>query len=149
MIVVARRVLEAKVEVNNELISSIGGGLILYVGVSVGDVKEDTESYARKIANLRIFDGENSEASVKDIKGEILSVSQFTLSANTKKGNRPSFLNAMSGENAKPIFDYFNECLQKELGIEIKIGVFGTRMKITAIDDGPFTIILSQYDTLA
>lgn len=149
MIVVARRVLEARVEVDDKIISSIGGGLILYVGVSINDVKEDTESYARKIANLRIFDGEKSEASVKDIGGEILSVSQFTLSANTKKGNRPSFLNAMSGESAKPIFDYFNECLKKELGIEIKTGVFGTRMKITAVDDGPFTIILSQYDTLA
>ena len=149
MIVVARRIMEAKLEVNDELVSSIGQGLILYVGISVGDVKEDTESYAKKVANLRIFDGENSEASVKDIKGEILSVSQFTLSANTKKGNRPSFLNAMGGESAKPIFDYFNECLEKELGIKIPTGVFGTRMKITAVDDGPFTIILSKYDTLA
>lgn len=144
MVVVVRRVLKGSVFVNGSIVSSIGVGLLLYVGIETDDTKEECEYYARKACNIRIFNGEKSEVSVKDINGEILSVSQFTLSADTKKGNRPSFTSAMASEPAKLMFDYFNECLKKESGLEIKMGVFGADMKIDAIDDGPFTIILSQ-----
>lgn len=144
MLVLARRVKEASVIVDEKTVSSIRHGLLLYVGVSLGDGNKECEYYAKKVSNLRIFDGEESEVSVKEINGEILSVSQFTLSADTKKGNRPSYLKAMSSENAIHVFNYFNECLKKESGIDIKTGVFGADMTIPAIDDGPFTILISQ-----
>lgn len=144
MIVMVRRVLSASVIVNQQTIAIIGQGLLLYVGLAQGDTKEECEYFAKKTANLRIFESNTGEVSVQEIKGEILSVSQFTLSADTKKGNRPSYTKAMSSLEAEPLFNYFNECLSKESNMIVQIGVFGADMTIPAIDDGPFTILISR-----
>lgn len=144
MIVVVRRVQSASVIVDNQTVSSINQGLLLYVGLAVGDTKEECNYFAKKIANLRIFDSEDKEISVQDIQGEILSVSQFTLSAETKKGTRPSYTKAMPSVEAKPLFDYFNQQLFQESGIIIQTGIFGADMSIPAVDDGPFTIIVQR-----
>lgn len=144
MVIVVRRVQSASVIVDNKTVSSINQGLLLYVGLAVGDTKEECDYFAKKIANLRIFDQEDKEVSVQDINGKILSVSQFTLSAETKKGTRPSYGKAMPSLEAQPLFDYFNEQLQKESGVDIQTGVFGADMTIPAIDDGPFTIIVQR-----
>ncbi len=144
MIILARRVLNASVVVDNITTASIDKGLLLYIGVEITDTNKECEYYAKKVSNLRIFETNDKEVSVKDLSGEVLSVSQFTLSADTKKGNRPSYSKAMPSQNAINVFNYFNECLENELSFEIQTGVFGADMKIHAIDDGPFTIIMSQ-----
>lgn len=146
MTIVVRRVLNASVSVDKKIVSEIDKGLLLYVGLSIGDDEKECSYYAKKVANMRIFEAKNStEKSVKDIGGQILSVSQFTLSADTKKGNRPSFTKAMPSGEALPLFDYFNKCLENESGINILTGVFGADMKIAAVDDGPFTILMQQF----
>ncbi|MGL5956616.1 MAG: D-aminoacyl-tRNA deacylase [Brevinema sp.] len=142
MIVIVRRVSSASVVVDGQMVSSINQGLLLYVGLAVGDTQKECEYFAKKTANLRIFDSQETEISVKDLMGEILSVSQFTLSAETKKGNRPTYSKAMPSSKAEPLFEYFNQQLRQESGLEIQTGVFGADMAISAIDDGPFTIIL-------
>jgi len=142
MTIIIRRVLSANVSVDNIIEASINYGLLLYIGFACDDKFEDLEYYVKKVSNLRIFDGEESEVSVKDINGEILSISQFTLSANTKKGNRPSYINAMPSNKALIFYNQFNQLLEEYSGISIYAGVFGADMKISAIDDGPFTIIL-------
>ncbi len=146
MVVMVRRVKSASVIVEDKTVSSINQGFLIYVGIANGDTKENCEYAAKKVANLRIFDSENGEISVQDIKGELLSVSQFTLSADTKKGNRPSYTQAMTSSEAEPMFDYFNECLKKESGLEVQTGVFGADMIIPSIDDGPFTILITSKD---
>ncbi len=146
MIVLIRRVVNASVSVSNEIVASIDKGLLLYVGIAEGDTEKECDYYAKKVAGIRIFENPNDggkELSVLDIGGGILSVSQFTLSADTKKGNRPSYIKAMHSSKAKPLFDYFNAQLENILSIKVATGVFGADMKITATDDGPFTIILS------
>ena len=142
MTIIVRRVLSASVIVDKKTVSSIQKGLLLYVGIAVDDTQKECEYYAKKIANLRIFETEEKEISIQEVRGEILSVSQFTLSAETKKGNRPTYSKAMPSQEAKPLFDYFNECLYKESNLVIQTGVFGADMTIPSIDDGPFTIIL-------
>ena len=142
MRVIVRRVLSASVIVDEKIVSSIQKGLLLYVGIAVDDTQKECEYFAKKIANLRIFETEEQEISIQEVGGEILSVSQFTLSAETKKGNRPTYSKAMPSQDAKPLFDYFNECLYKESNLVIQTGVFGADMTIPSIDDGPFTIIL-------
>ncbi len=153
MIIVARRVLSASVAVDDKIVSSINKGLLLYVGLSVEDSEKECQYYARKAANLRIFESHDeqntSEKSIKDIQGQILSVSQFTLSADTKKGNRPSFAKAMPSKEALPLFNYFNKCLEKEANLEVLTGIFGADMKVSAIDDGPFTIVLKYEMNLS
>ncbi len=144
MVVLVRRVLSACVEVDGLEVSAIGGGLLLYVGLAAGDTKADCDYFAEKISKLRIFDSSEREISVKEAGGGILSVSQFTLSADTKKGCRPSYMRAMPSKDAEPLFDYFNEKLQEESCIQVQKGVFGADMKIHAVDDGPFTIILTK-----
>lgn len=144
MIVVVRRVLSAAVIVEETTVSEIDKGLLLYVGLALGDTEKDCEYFAKKTANLRIFDSPSGEISVKDAGGEILSVSQFTLLAETKKGNRPTYSKAMPSSESKHLFDYFNECLQKEAEMTIQTGVFGAEMTIPAVDDGPFTILITR-----
>ncbi len=147
MIVLVRRVLSASVIVNNETVSSIDKGLLLYVGLAVGDGQQECDYFAKKVANIRIFDPikeGGKEVSVQDINGQILSVSQFTLSADTKKGNRPSYTKAMPSADAQPLFEYFNQKLSQESGLPIQTGVFGADMTIPAVDDGPFSIIITK-----
>lgn len=146
MRVVAQNVLEAKLSINNQVFSQIDKGFVLLVGFTNGDDKLVVEKLANKIIKSRVFQDENglTNLSIKEIDGEILSVSQFTLYGDYKKGNRPSFINALNPHDARALYDYFNEVLAELLGKEIKTGVFGADMKVALINDGPFTMV---YDS--
>ena len=143
---VIQRVKEASVTVDGELISSIEKGYMLLLGVMKGDTEKEAELLARKTASLRVFEDENGKMnlSVNDVDGEILSISQFTLCADCKKGNRPSFINSEEPEKANELYEYFcNELLKNGVKV-VKKGVFGADMKVSLINDGPVTI---TYDT--
>lgn len=144
MKVVVQRVKEASCKVDSKITGSIDTGLMLLVGFTDGDSIDNIKYMVQKIVNLRIFDDENGvmNKSVLDVGGSILSISQFTLYADTKKGNRPSYINAMKGEKATLLYDLFNEELGKLIHVEK--GVFGADMDISLINWGPTTIILER-----
>jgi D-tyrosyl-tRNA(Tyr) deacylase len=144
MRVVIQRVKEASVLVNNKEISSIKQGLLVLVGFTTGDSLHDIEYFVKKIINLRIFNDNHGimNLSVQDINGEVLSVSQFTLYADTKKGNRPSYEKALNREEAIKLYDLFNTELEKF--VPLKKGMFGEDMKVSLINDGPVTIIMGD-----
>ncbi len=139
---VIQKVNEASVTVDGKLINQIKRGLLVLVGFTDTDTDEDIAYCVRKIVNLRIFEDENDvmNRSVLDESGEILSISQFTLYGDTKKGNRPSYIKALGGEKAKPMYEKFNEKLNEH--IKTYDGVFGADMKIKLENDGPTTIII-------
>ena len=144
---VIQRVLNASVTVENNLLNpirEIKKGLLVFVGIEDADSVEDIEWLSNKIINLRIFDDENNvpNISVKDIDGDILAVSQFTLQASTKKGNRPSYIKASKAEIAIPLYEKFIVQLAKDLGKIIFTGEFGADMKVSLINDGPVTIFI-------
>lgn len=142
MRVVIQRVKEASVTIEGELKSSIGNGLLVLVGIEDADTEEDAEWLSKKITLLRIFDDENGvmNKSVQDVKGEILVVSQFTLFAATRKGNRPSYIRASKGEHAIPLYECFCRMLSDETGNPVQTGEFGADMKVALLNDGPVTI---------
>jgi len=144
--VVLQRVKNASVAVGGERVSGIGDGLLLLVGVAVGDGEAEAAWLAEKISGLRIFnDGDGKmNLSVRDVGGEVLAVSQFTLLANTKKGKRPSFVGAAPPEEAERLFDYFCERLRATGAGPVKTGVFGAMMDVALVNDGPVTIILER-----
>ena len=144
MRVVIQRVSEASVKTENRIIASILKGLLIFVGIEENDNQEDIEWLTSKILNLRIFPDENEvmNLSIKDIKGEIIVVSQFTLHALTKKGNRPSYIKAAKPEIAIPLYETFVAQMELELGKKIQTGKFGADMKVALINDGPVTIII-------
>lgn len=146
MRIVIQRVLRASVTIDNQMVSSIGNGLMILVGVREGDTESEMQWLAAKAANMRIFDDENGvmNRSVMDVDGEILAVSQFTLNASTKKGNRPSYIHAAGHELAVPLYDGFCNELQKITGKTVQKGVFGADMKVELINDGPVTIIVDS-----
>ena len=146
MRIVIQRVLRASVTIDNQMVSSIGKGLMILVGVREGDTESDMQWLAAKAANMRIFDDENGvmNRSVMDVDGEILAVSQFTLNASTKKGNRPSYIHAAGHELAVPLYDGFCNELQNITGKTVQKGVFGADMKVELINDGPVTIIVDS-----
>lgn len=141
---VIQRVSEASVKIHNSIAGEIKTGLLVLVGIENDDSLEDANWLASKIINLRIFSDENGlmNLSVKEINGEILLISQFTLHAKTKKGNRPSFIQAARPEVAIPLYEAFKKALEKELEKSIQTGKFGADMKVTLINDGPVTIII-------
>jgi D-tyrosyl-tRNA(Tyr) deacylase len=141
---VIQRVSEASVTINNIVKSKIDKGLLVLVGIEDADSIEDIEWLSNKIVNLRIFDDENKvpNISVKDIDGDVLAVSQFTLHASTKKGNRPSYLKASKAEIAIPLYEEFIIHLAKDLGKIIYTGEFGADMKVALLNDGPVTILI-------
>ncbi len=142
---VVQRVLEANLKVDGELISEIGAGYVVFLGVYKGDTKENADYFIKKLPTLRICEDENGKInkSVLDTKGEMLIVSQFTLCADTSHGNRPSFTEAEVPEKANQLYEYVCEGVQKS-GVPVKKGVFGADMKISQINDGPFTVILEK-----
>ena len=146
MRIVIQRVQRASVTIDNQLFSEIGAGLMILVGVREGDELADMKWLAAKAANMRIFDDENGvmNRSVMDVDGEILAVSQFTLNASTKKGNRPSYIHAAGHELAVPLYDGFCNELQNITGKTVQKGVFGADMKVELINDGPVTIIVDS-----
>lgn len=146
MRVVIQRVTGASVTVDDQIVSSIGRGLLVLVGIEDADNSEDIVWLSNKIVNLRIFNDEEGvpNISVKDTNGDILVVSQFTLHAATKKGNRPSYIKASKGPVAIPLYEAFKKQLEIDLGKKISAGIFGADMKVQLLNDGPVTIIIDS-----
>lgn len=146
MRVLIQRVKEASVTVNNEIISLINSGLLVFIGITEEDDRDDILWLTKKIANIRLFDDENGvmNLSVMDAGGDILAVSQFTLMASTKKGNRPSYIKAAKPEISVPLYEEF--CTEMELAVNkpIQRGVFGADMKVRLLNDGPVTIFIDS-----
>ena len=142
---VIQRVLDANLKVDGKLVSEIGQGYVIFLGVAKGDTKETADYFIKKIPSLRICEDENGKInkSIIDVKGEILLVSQFTLMANASHGNRPDFLAAEAPDIANQTYLYVAEGL-KNAGVPVKLGVFGADMKINQTNDGPFTVILEK-----
>jgi D-tyrosyl-tRNA(Tyr) deacylase len=143
---VIQRVSQASVSIDSKIVADIQKGLLVLIGIEDADSKEDIDWLCQKIANLRIFGDENDvmNLSVKDIDGEIIVVSQFTLQASTKKGNRPSYIKAAKPEIAIPIYEDFVQQLEKELGQKVQTGIFGADMKVALLNDGPVTILIDS-----
>lgn len=146
MKVVIQRALESSVTIDNQIVAQIQKGLLVLVGIEDADAKEDIDWLISKIANLRIFEDENQimNLSIKDINGEMIVVSQFTLHAATKKGNRPSYIKAAKPDVAIPLYEVFVKQMETELGRTVQTGQFGADMKVSLINDGPVTIIIDS-----
>ena len=145
MKLVIQRVSEAKVEVDNEIVGKIEQGFLVLFGAGEGDTKEQADFLAEKLCNLRVFRDANDKMnlSIKDVEGELLVVSQFTLYADCKKGNRPSFVNAAKPDKANELYEYFmDKC--RSMVKNVQKGVFGAHMKVSLLNDGPVTIILEK-----
>jgi D-tyrosyl-tRNA(Tyr) deacylase len=143
---VIQRVSSASVTIDSKIVADIQKGLLVLVGIEDADTQEDTNWLCQKITNLRIFGDENDimNLSVKDINGDIIVVSQFTLHASTKKGNRPSYLKASKPEIAIPMYENFVKQIEKELGKKVQTGIFGADMKVSLLNDGPVTIVMDS-----
>lgn len=141
---VIQRVAHAQVDVEGKTVASIGNGLLVLVGVEDADEADDVEWLAGKIANIRIFNDEQGvmNVSVKEINGSVLVVSQFTLHASTKKGNRPSYIRASKADHAVPMYELFKQKISLEIGKQVEAGIFGADMKVSLLNDGPVTILM-------
>ncbi|WP_423901469.1 D-aminoacyl-tRNA deacylase [Capnocytophaga leadbetteri] len=144
MRVVIQKVTEASVSIENQTVASIDKGLLVLVGIEDGDTNEDIACLSSKIVNLRVFDDDNGvmNLSVKEVEGEVLIVSQFTLHASTKKGNRPSYIKAARPEVAIPIYEAFIKQVETLLGKRVPTGQFGAMMQVSLCNDGPVTILI-------
>ena len=144
MRVVIQKVTQASVSIENQIVASIDKGLLVLVGIEDGDTNEDIAWLSSKIVNLRVFDDENGvmNLSVKEVEGEVLIVSQFTLHASTKKGNRPSYIKAARPEVAIPIYEAFIKQVETLLGKRVPTGQFGAMMQVSLCNDGPVTILI-------
>ena len=144
MRILVQRSKKSNVEVNKEVVGKIDKGLVLFVGFTEGDSSKEIDYMIKKVLNLRIFDDEDGimNKSILDTGGSILSISQFTLYADTKKGNRPSYIKALNGEKATKLYDEFNEKLSDYINVET--GIFGADMKVNILNDGPITILLEK-----
>ncbi len=148
MLAVIQRASEASVTIDGQVEGEIGHGLMVLLGIEEADDKEDIDWLVRKIINLRIFNDEEGvmNKSLIDVHGNLLLISQFTLHASTKKGNRPSYIKAAKPEIAIPLYEQFIEKLEGELGHKIETGKFGADMKVSLVNDGPVTIIIDTKD---
>lgn len=146
MKVVVQRVSKASVTINNEKVASIGSGLLILLGIVNEDTQDDIEWLTRKIVNLRVFDDENGvmNKSLLDVDGDVIVVSQFTLHALTKKGNRPSYIKAAKPDIAIPLYENFIRQFENDLNKKIQTGQFGADMKVELLNDGPVTIIIDS-----
>ena len=146
MRLVIQRVTEASVKVDGEIVGAIQNGLMILVGIEDADNQEDVEWLAGKASNLRIFDDADGvmNLSVKEVQGDILLISQFTLHASTKKGNRPSYINASKPPIAIPLYEAMIQQLEKEMGKPIQTGRFGADMKVSLLNNGPVTIVMDS-----
>ena len=144
MRVVIQKVTEASVSIENQTVASIDKGLLVLVGIEDGDTNEDIAWLSSKIVNLRVFEDDNGvmNLSVKEVEGEVLIVSQFTLHASTKKGNRPSYIKAARPEVAIPIYEVFIKQVESLLGKRVSTGQFGAMMQVSLCNDGPVTILI-------
>ena len=145
MRVLVQRSLESSVLVDNKIVGKIESGLVLLVGFTYGDSKKEIDYMVDKVINLRIFDDENGvmNKSLMDVEGSILSISQFTLYGNAKKGRRPSYVDALGGEDASKLYDEFNNELLKH-NIKVETGIFGADMVVNITNDGPVTLLLTK-----
>lgn len=148
MRVVVQRCSRAEVRIDNIPVGSIRQGFMLLVGVTDADTRADADLLAKKIAQLRVFEDAEGKMnlSLRDIGGAVLSISQFTLYADCRKGNRPSFIRAARPEQASPLYDYFNDTLRTMYGLQVETGRFGADMKVDFINDGPVTILLDSAE---
>lgn len=146
MRVVIQRVAEADLKIGGETISNIGQGLLILLGIELGDETKDADYLVGKIISMRIFNDDTGKMniSISDVKGQFLVVSQFTLHASTMKGNRPSFIQSARPDQAIPLYEYFCKHLKSSSGIEVKTGVFGADMKVKLVNDGPVTILMDS-----
>ena len=149
MRVVIQRVSEASVKVDNQIVGEIGKGLMLLIGVDESDENSDADWLVKKILDVRVFSDDEGKMnhSVKDINGEILCISQFTLISDYKKGNRPSYIKAARPEKAIPLFEYFKDEMKKS-GLKTESGIFGADMKVSLITDGPVTLVFDSKTKL-
>ena len=148
MRVVLQRCSRAEVRIDGRTVGQTGKGFVLLVGVTDGDTKADAELLARKVAQMRVMEDAEGKMNLalKDVGGAILSISQFTLYADCRKGNRPSFVRAARPETAEPLYDYFNNVLRTQYGLQVETGRFGADMKVDFINDGPVTVILDSAE---
>ena len=148
MRVVLQRCSRAEVRIDGQVVGRIGKGFMVLVGVTDGDTTTDAELLAKKVAQMRVFEDAEGKMNLalKDVGGAILSISQFTLYADCKKGNRPSFIRAARPEVAEPLYDYFNSILRKQYDLQVATGRFGADMKVDFINDGPVTIVLDTAE---
>ena len=148
MKIILQKVKKASVSVDNKIVGSIDKGYCLLVGVHKESTEEDAKYLAKKVAQARLFEDENDKInlSLKDVGGSILSVSQFTLYADTKKGNRPSFTSAAGAEKANELYEKFNKFLREE-GVTVETGIFQTMMEVNIVNDGPITIVYEKLST--
>ena len=146
MKLVIQRVTRASVTVDKEVVGKIGKGFLVLIGIANSDTQEIADKYLKKLLNLRIFEDENGKTnlSLKDVSGELLLVSQFTLYADCKKGNRPSFINAGAPDMANDLYEYMIDVCKKEIPV-VEKGVFGAHMDVELVNDGPFTVILDEH----
>ena len=145
MKLVIQRVKHASVTVDGNVTGKIGKGFLVLIGIANSDTKEIADQYLKKLLNLRIFEDENGKTnlSLKDVNGELLLVSQFTLYADCRKGNRPSFINAGAPDMAEALYEYMIEACKKEIPV-VETGIFGVDMQVELLNDGPFTIVLDE-----
>lgn len=146
MRILIQRVSNAEVSIEGKIVSSINTGLLIFLGIENEDSSEDIDWLSRKVANIRLFNDEHGmmNLSVKDVQGSLLVVSQFTLQASTKKGNRPSYIRASRPEIAVPMYKAFVQKLEQESGIKVKTGKFGAMMDVSLVNDGPVTIFIDS-----
>ena len=148
MRVIVQRALNATVTIDGSVVGQIDKGFLLLVGITHSDSEKEAQLLAKKVANLRVMEDPEGKMnlSLAQTEGAILSISQFTLYGDCRKGNRPAFIDAARPEQAEPLYNYFNTLLRNEYGLHVETGVFGADMKVSFINDGPVTIILDSAD---